>query len=330
MAVRRSTRRDALAAGAAIAALFPVLAFAQSVKVWRLGFLSARSRDSAIEVPPFVEGMRELGYVEGKNIRYEWRFADGKYERLRALADELVALKVDVIAASGTPTVQAAQQATREIPIVMVAVVDPVRLGFVASLARPGGNITGVSNMNEEVWRKQFDLLVETLPGLTRVAVLVNPGEQFSEAAFRSVEAAARRHNTNIVRVGARSAAEIDRAFVTMKQERAQALVVVGGAFFVQQRSQLTDLASKARLPAVYYRREYVEAGGLMSYGRNAAIGYRRAATYVDKVFKGASPADLPVEQPTVIEVVVNRKAAKELGITFPPQVLVQADKIIE
>ena len=308
----------------------PGRALGQQDKVWRVGFLAARSRSAAVEVEPFLQGMRELGYADGRNVRYEWRFADGKYERLPRLAKELVQLEVDVIAASNTPSVRAAQQSTREIPIVMVSAVDPVRMGFVASLARPGGNITGVSNLSEAVWQKQLDVLLEALPKVSRVAFLLNPDEQFSEAAYKSIAAAAQSRHIALVRLEARSIEAIERAFGSLQEARVQALVMGGGAFFVQQRKLLVDLAAKARVPVMYYRREYVEAGGLMSYGRNAAIGYRRAAAFVDKILKGARPADLPVEQPTAIELVVNRKTAEALGVTFPPQLLLRADKVIE
>jgi putative ABC transport system substrate-binding protein len=283
-----------------------------------------------VEVAPFLDGMRELGYTDGKNIRYEWRFADGDYSRLRALAEELVALKVDVLAASSTPAVRAAQQATRAIPIVMVSVVDPVRMGFVASLAQPGGNITGSANLSEEVWIKQVDVLLETFPKLKRVAVLVNPDEQYADITYKAVADAGKRHNIEMLAISARSAAEIEQAFAAIKQQRGQALLVAGGAFFVQRRSQLTTLAGKARLPAIYSRREYVEAGGLMSYGRNAALGYRRASIYVDKILKGAKPGELPVDQVSVIELVLNQTAAKAIGVTFPGKILARADKIID
>jgi len=324
-----SRRRQLLILGAsALAPLRP--AFAQQSKIPRIGFLAARSREAAVEVAPFLEGMRELGYVEGKNVRYEWRFADGDYKRLRSLADELVALKVDIVAASNTPSVRAAQQATKTIPIVMVSAVDPVRMGFVASLAQPGGNITGVSNMNEGTWQKQVDVLVETLPRISRVAVLLNPSEAFSEIAYKDVQTAAARHKLLLTRVDATNAAEIEQAFATIKQERSQALIVAGGASFVQWRRQLVAIAAQARLPTIYYRRDYVEAGGLMSYGRNPSLGYRRAAIYVDKILKGAKPADLPVDQASVIELVLNQTAAKLLGVTFPGKILVRADKIID
>lgn len=311
------------------AALLPSISFAQA-KAWRIGFLAARSRAEAVEVAPFLEGMRELGYVEGGNVQYEWRFAEGKYDRLNALAEELVRIGVDVIAASSTVAVRAAQHATKTIPIVMVSAIEPVRLGFVASLAQPGGNITGVSNLSEATWQKQFDSLLEAVPQVSRVAVLLNPDEQFSETTYESIQAAAKRRNVSLVPVRVTTREQIEQAFAVMKEERSHALVVAGGAFFVQHRRQLTELAAKWRLPAIYNRREYVEAGGLMSYGRNPAIGYRRAATYVDKILKGAKPADLPVEQPNVIELAINRRTAKGLGIAFPPQLLVRADKIID
>ena len=308
----------------------PLRAVLAQSKLPRIGFLAARSREAAVEVAPFLDGMRELGYVEGKNIHYEWRFGDGNYERLKPLADELVALKVDVIAASSTPSVRAAQQATKTIPIVMVSALDPVKWGFVKSLSQPGGNITGVANLNEATWAKQVDLLVETLPKVSQVAVLLDPREQFSDVAYKSIEAAAKRHKLKLTRVSAGSVAEIDAAFASIKQQRIQAMVVAGGAFFVQRRGQFAARATQTRLPTVYYRREYVEAGGLMSYGRNAAASYRRSTIYVDKILKGAKPADLPVDQAVVIELVLNLNAAKAVDITFPGKILVRADKIID
>jgi putative tryptophan/tyrosine transport system substrate-binding protein len=321
-------RRLLLALGAG--ALAPRLSLARQGKVWRVGFLSVRSRETALETPTFLEGMRELGYVEGKNVNYEWRFADGKYERLRPLADELVRLKVDVIVASGTSAVSAAKDATRSIPIVMLSAVDPVARGFIASLARPGGNITGVANMIEGTNEKQLDLLVETIPRLTRVAVLMNPDEVFSESVYKSIQIAAKRHALTLMPVRARTLEEIEQAFATMKRERCQALLVAGSSFFTHHYAKFPDWAAKAHLPAMYYRREFVEAGGLMSYGRNVDVSNRRPAVYVDKILKGAKPADLPVEEPSLLELVLNKRAAKALGVTFPGKVLVRADKIID
>lgn len=311
-------------------ALAPWRALLAQAKLPSVGFLASRSREMAVEVTPFLQGMRELGYVEGKNVRYEWRFADGRYDRLPALAQELVRLRVDVIAASSTPSVQAAQRATKEIPIVMVSAADPVGLGFVASLSRPGGNITGVSNVFEGTWEKQLDVLMEVLPTVKRVALLVNPDELFTDAAFKTVSRGAARRGVEIRVVEARGGEEIDQAFATMKQRRSQAVIVAGGSNFMQQRARLARLAAEVRLPAIYYRREYVESGGLMSYGRDASISYRRAAAYVDRVLRGAKPADLPIDQASVIELVLNQSAARGLGVVFPGKLLVRADKIIE
>jgi len=274
--------------------------------------------------------MRDLSYVEGKNVQYEWRYADNMYERLPDLAASLVKLKVHVIVAATTPAALAAQRATSVIPIVIVAVGDPVGSGLVASLAQPGGNITGVTNLTGDASQKQLSLLVAALPRLSRVGVLSNPDNQSSEAAYKNVQTASKTLRVMVFRVQARTAAEIAQAFSAMARERADACYVIGDSFFFNQREQLAEMAAKARLPAIYAQRQHVEAGGLMSYGSNPAALYRRAATYVDKILKGARPADLPVEQANVLELVLNRKAATALGIVFPQELVLRADHVID
>lgn len=310
-------------------ALLPLRAAFPQSKIPRVGFLSARSREAAVEITPFLDGMRALSYVEGKNIQYEWRFGDGRYERLDGLAAELVALKVDVIVASTTPAARAAHKATASIPIVTMSVNDPVKLGLANSIARPGGNVTGLVNLDSDMREKQFSLLLTTLPKLARLAVLFNPANPMT-LTDENVRAAAKGQPPQVIQLPARTAEEIDQASATMRKERVQAVVVLGDAFFLQRRSQLVILAAKNGLPAIYNRREYVDAGGLMSYGRNTLDIYRRAASYVDTILKGAKPAEMPFEQPTSIELVINKNAAKALGFKFPGDILVRADKVIE
>jgi putative ABC transport system substrate-binding protein len=328
----RNTRRKLLVALGA-SALVPRVSFAQQGKIWRIGFLASRSRDTNFEreiLNPFLEAMRDLGYVEGKTVQFEFRFAEGRYELLQPLAADLVKLNVDVIVTSTTPPTRAAQRATRTIPIVMVSVGDPVGTGLVTSLSRPGGNITGVANLQGETTTKQLDLLIEAIPKLSRIAVLLNPDNPVSEVAQKNLQAVAERHALSLTMMRARSSEEIENGFSRMRQEGAEAFVVLGDAVFVQHRVRLAELAAKARIPGIYPRREYVEAGGLMSYGRNDFGNYRRAATYVDRILRGAKPSDLPVEQPTAIELTLNQKTAKGLGLAFPREVLLRADKVFE
>ena len=328
-----SRRRLLIAAGASVLAAPHVLFAQQPPKIWRIGFLAARSRPASIDtdvIGAFTRGMLELGYIDGKNIVYEWRFADGKYERLPGLAADLVKLKLDLIVAATTPPAQAARQATRTIPIVMASVGDPVRSGLVESLARPGGNITGVTNFTGDTSKKQLDMLVATLPKLSRVAVLINTDSEVNEANYKSIQAAAQVIGVRTFPVPARMPGEFDLAFSVMARERAQALLVLANSVFYERRSQIADLAAKARLPAIYAQAQHAEAGGLMSYGSDATDGYRRAAYYVDRILKGAKPSDLPVEQPTKIDFVINLRAAKALGITIPQHVLQRADRVIE
>jgi putative ABC transport system substrate-binding protein len=312
----------------------PLCTFAQQQsKVWRVSILSPRARRASIESEPYEEfqnGMRDLSYVEGKNVQYEWRYADSIYERLPGLAASLVKLKIDVIVAATTPAALAAQRATRVIPIVIVAVSDPLGSGLVASLAQPGGNITGIANLQGDTSQKLLSLLVAALPKLSRVAVLSNPDNPTSERTYKNVQTASQTLGVVVFQVQARTPAEIAQAFPAMVRERADACYVIGDSFLFSQRGQLAELAAKARLPAIYPQRQHVEAGGLMSYGSNPAALYRRAATYVDKILKGARPTDLPVEQANVLELVLNRKAATALGIVFPQELVLRADQVID
>lgn len=326
------TRRDLLIALGA-AAVAPSALAQQAAKVWRVGFLAHRHVefvDSDFYYGPFRQGMRELGYVEGKNLVIEWRSAEGQSDRLPVVAAELVKLNVDVIVVASTPTVSAIKKLTSTIPIVMGGVIDPVGSGFVKSLAHPGGNITGLSNLGGDLGPKLLESLFNILPKLARVAVLVNPLNVGHAILLKNLHAAVPRKDLQILKVEAQSVREIESGFSKMKQERVEAVIVGRDAFFIQHAREIVSLAAKARLPSVFSNREYVEAGGLMSYGSSTAGIYRRAATYVDKILKGAKPADLPVEQPTTFELLVNMKTAKALGIKIPQSILLQATKVIE
>jgi putative ABC transport system substrate-binding protein len=287
------------------------------------------------DVPSFIDeafrqGLRELGYVEGQNIAIEHRAPDWKYERLPGLAAELVRLKVDVIVAASPPATEAAKQATTTIPIVFTVSGDPVAEGFVASLARPGGNITGLATMGPELVGKQLEMLKAIAPKVSRVAVLHNPNQRAHPRALRQAEDAARTLGVQLQILGARTPSEIEAAFAAMTSQRAGGVLVLRDAVFRAQRAQITALAAKSRLPAVYGLREEAEAGGLIAYGASVPQLFRRAAIYVDKILKGAKPADLPVEQPTKFELVINMKTAKRLGLTVPQSLLLQADLVIE
>ncbi len=274
--------------------------------------------------------MREFGYIEGKNLVIEWRFADGKNERLPVLAAELVQLKLDVIVAAGTPATFAAQNTATAIPIVMVGVGDPVGNGLVKSLARPGGGTTGVSNMHVDLGSKVLEMLLAMTPKVSRVAVLVNPTNLPNASFLRNVETAAHRVNAKIIPVDAQSPQEIESAFSLAVRQNAKAIIVSLEALFEQQKSRIIELAAKHRLPSISARGDYAEAGGLMSYSAAPADGYRRAATYVDKILKGTKPGDIPVEQPMKFELVINRRTAKSLNLTVPQSLLISADKVIE
>jgi putative ABC transport system substrate-binding protein len=319
---------------AGLAAVFALLAAPhaapaqQSGKTARVGilfFVTSPLLDEA-----FRQGLRELGYVEGQNIAIEYRSAEGKSERLPGLAAELVRLKVDVIVSASPPATEAAKRATSTVPIVFALSGDPVAAGLVASLARPGGNITGLATISGEVVGKQLELLKRVAPKVSRVAVLQNPSNPGHALTLPQAEGAARALGVQLQVLKARTPSEIEVAFAAMRSQRADGALVLRDAMFREQRAQIVALAAKSRLPAVYGLREEAEAGGLMAYGASVPQLFRRAATYVDKILKGAKPADLPVEQPTKFELVINLKTAKALGLTIPPSLLGQADQVIQ
>ena len=326
-------RRDFIAALGG-AATMPLAARAQqSGPVPRIGYLSPVdrvvgffARDQA-----FQHGLKELGYVEGTNIVIEYRFADGNFDRLPALAKELIHLKVDVIVAVVTQASLAARDATKTIPIVMAGVSDPVGSGLIASLARPGGNITGTSSQTSEVVGKSLEFLKEAIPGAGRVVAFWNPANAvFQTRMLKEAETAAAVLSLQLKAFGVRNTSELDAAFDAIAQERPDALLVLADPFLILHRNRFIEFATKQRLPAIYGTKEHAAAGGLMTYGPNIEGQFRRAASYVDRILKGAKPADLPVEQPTQFELVINLKTAKALGITIPTTLLGRADQVIE
>ncbi len=326
-------RRTFLAGTGAVLLAAPLAADAQQAgKVPRIGFLSVTSpSDRPPLLDAFRQRLRELGWVEGQNIVIDYRYAEGRVDRLPDLAAELVRLKVDLIVSGGTQGVTAAKNATETIPIVMIAVRDPVGTGLIASLARPGGNVTGVSgSAGLEIVAKQLELLKETVPKIRRVAILSNPANAYHQLAIREVNVAARSLGVQLQLLEARGPNEFDGAFAAMAKERVGALLVLSDVIFNSHQTRLADLAARSRLPAAYGVRESVEAGGLMSYGTSFLDLYRRSAAYVDKILKGAKPGDLPVEQPTTFELVINLKTARALGLTIPPSLLRRADEVIQ
>jgi ABC-type uncharacterized transport system substrate-binding protein len=303
----------------------------QPTKVPRIGFLSVNSfADNAARIEAFRYGLRELGYAEGRNIVIEWRSAEGKFDRLLALATDLVNLKVDVIVSYGPTPTRVAKKATATIPIVMGFDGDPVGSGMVASLARPGGNITGLSSLAPELSGKQLELLKEIVPKLSRVAVLGNSDEPGNAHALKEMELATGAFNIQLQYQDVLNLKDIESSFQAASQQRAGAVLVLAGPVMSPHRTEVVKLAAKNRLPAMYYRSDYVEAGGLMTYSTSFTDLFRRAATYVDKILKGAKPGDLPVEQPTKFELVINLKAAKQIGLTIPQNVLARADRVIK
>jgi len=303
----------------------------QPAKVARIGFLEASTPSAiAARVEAFRQGLRDLGYVEGKNVVIEYRYAEGNFDRLPALAAELVRLNVNVIVTGGPTAIPAAKAATTAIPIVMAFDTDPVGSGFAASLAKPGGNITGLSTLAPELSAKQIELLKEIVPKLARVAVLGTASRPGSAHALREVENAAKALKVQVQFQDVVDPKGIDAAFLAARKGGADAVLVLGSPLFNANRTELTELASKSRYPVIYDRAEFVEAGGLMTYSVSLADLARRAATYVDKILKGAKPGDLPIEQPTKFDLVVNMKTAKALGIKIPNSVLAQATKVIE
>ncbi len=301
----------------------------QPKKVPQIGLLGSSGSAESARTDAFRQGLRELGYVEGKNIVIVSRDAGGKPDRQRALAVELVRLKVDVLVTTGSGTTRAAKEATATIPIVMAQDPDPIGNGFVASLARPGGNITGLSNLGPELSGKRLELLKEVVPKLTRVAVFGTSTYPGNAQILKETELAARALRVQLQYFDILDPKDFETAFRAASKGRAEAVLVLAGQVFTSQRTQLADLAVKNRLPAIYYATEFVEDGGLMTYGANRADLSRRAAPYVDKILKGAKPADLPVEQPTKFEFIINLKAAKQIGLTIPPNVLARADRVI-
>ena len=300
-------------------------------KVPKIGFLVGPSRSFfASRMESFQQGLHSLGYIEGKNIVIEYRYAEGKADRLPTLAAELVGLNVDVIVTSATPSVLAAKKATSTIPVVFVSVTDPVSSGLVTSLARPGGNITGLTILAPELSGKRLELLKEAVPNVTRVAFLWNPANPAQAPQWREAQAAAQALGLRLQSLEVRSSNDFDSTFEAALRERARALIASPEPLINTHLKRIVEFAAKNRLPAMYAGPEVVDAGGLMSYSPDYTYQYRRAATYVDKILKGAKPADLPVEQPTKFELIINLKAAKQIGLTIPPNVLARADKVIK
>ena len=326
-------RRETVLALAALGAA-PLTALAQQPgKVWRIGVLSPLGRDNALDplfIGAFPLGMRELGYAEGKNLVLEWRFAEGDAGRLPVLAAELAALNLDVIVAVAHSAALAAQKATTTIPIVMTTSGDPVAGGLVRSMARPGGNITGLSVLSQEIGPKRLEMLRAFVPKLSSVAVLYNGTNQTNAEGHEKLLEAGARLGIKILPVEARTPAEIDAGFSQMRLQGAGALIVFLQPLFQQQKDQIAALALKQRLPSIGADQMYAQAGCLMSYGSSLAYTFHRVATYVDKILKGAKPADLPIEQPTKFDLVINRKTARALGLAVPQSLLLLADRVIE
>jgi len=309
----------------------PLTAEAQQAgKVPRIGFLFYGSPGPSPELDAFRQGLRELGCIEGQNIAIEVRFASGRVERLPELAAELVRLKPDVIVTPGTPASVAAKQATSTIPIVFAGVADAVGAGLVADFARPGGNITGLTGISAELGGKRLELLKEVAPKASRVAVLYNPADRSNVLVLMELQESAPALRLTLQPLGVRGPGEFEGAFVAMSRKRAHALFGAAGILTTEHRKAVVDLAAKSRIPAMWGERQFVEAGGLMSYAVNFYDQVRRAATYVDKILKGAKPGDLPVEQPTKFELVINFKTAKALGLTVPQSLLLRADEVIQ
>jgi len=317
--------------GSLLAAQFAAEGQASNLRV--IGFLGPPPSAGGL-VQAFQQGLRDLGYIEGQNIRIEYRYTDvalqGHAELFPQLAAELIQLKPDVLVVSVTEAAQAAKNATSTIPIVMVSVPDPVGAGLVASLARPGGNVTGLSRQTRDIISKTLQLLKEALPKVTRINVLSNPTDPLGSMMVRDAKEAAKSLGVQLNIVEARTPGELEGAFSTMHADRASALLVVTGAGFYLNRAQIVGLALRKRLPSVFQNREFIEAGGLLSYGPSTVANYRRAAFFVDRILKGTKPGDLPVEQPTKFELVINLKTATALGPTIPQSLLVRADQVIE
>jgi len=327
-------RREFITLFGGTAVMWPLAARAQQParRIYRVGFLSISFREHALyAIEAFEDGLRSLGYRVGENVTIEYRFANAKIERLPALAADLVRLGVDIIVTGTNPNIVAAMKATTTIPIVMTIGVDPVSAGLVASLARPGGNVTGLAtDTGSEILGKRFELLKETLPNLARLGILFNPDVALNRNRLTSMAEPARALGLTLAPVEARGLDALEQAFAIMVRERAQAFVMQGDGVLVNYRGQIAEMALRNRLPAASLQREYAEAGFLLTYGADIRDLIRRSAAFVDKIFKGAKPADLPVEQPTKFELVINLKTAKALGIIVPPTLLARADEVIE
>ena len=317
---------------AILAPTFVYEAEAQQVKkIPRIGVLFPGSLATFTpRTEAFLQGLRELGYVEEKTITIEWRWAEDRVERIPELAAELVRLKVDIIVTNGTPAIQALKSATRTIPILMATVGDPVATGLVESLARPGGNITGFSAIAPSLGQKRLELLTEVVPNASRVAAMLNPTNPTYRPELQETQDAARTLGVQIQTIEVSDSNTLQEGFAAMTRDRARALVVFTDAIFYSMRGRIVEHAAKSRLPTMYWQREFVDDGGLMSYGPNTNDLFRRSALYVDKLLKGTKPADLPIEQPTKFEFIINLKAAKQIGLTIPPNVLARADKVIK
>jgi putative ABC transport system substrate-binding protein len=304
---------------------------AQQAKVHRIGVLTARSpSDSGPWHRAFREGLHDLGWIEGKNIAIEYRYAQGNRERLPDLAAELLHLKVEVVVVVSVHAGRAIQQINKAIPIVMASAADPVQLGLIASLARPGSNITGLSEITPEMAGKRLELLKEMVPKLSRVAILWNPGNDASALSWKEAQSPARQLGLDLHSLEARTPKDFDKAFEKATKARAGALAVMPAQLFGANLKRIADLAANSRLPSIWHLSEFVDSGGLAAYGPDRSDQFRRAAIYVDKILKGAKPGDLPVEQPTKFELVINLKTAKQIGLTIPPNVLARADKVIK
>ena len=327
-------RRKLLIALGAGVLVVPHVSFAQQAgKVGRVGFLWGGTRSASLDTgssEAFLQGMRELGYAEGKNFVLESRYADGKYERLAELAKELVRLEVNVIVTAGAAATRAVQQASSTIPIVFAVVNDPISTGFATSLARPGANLTGLSRNTVDISPKHVELLRAITPRLSQLAVLVNPSNPTHSIVLKAIQAAAQGVGIKVLAVEARTPEEIVRGFALMKQAGTQAVVVGLDQFFIDHAQEIAQLALKNQLPTIYSIRDDVQAGGLMSYGSPWTEFYRRSATYVDKILKGAKPGEIPIEQPTKFELVINGKTAKALGLTISRELRMRADEVIE
>jgi ABC-type uncharacterized transport system substrate-binding protein len=320
-------RRDFIKGIAGSAAAWPLAAHAQQPQK-KVGFLATGG--VPLYINAFYDALHTLGWIEGKNVTYETRYAENRVDRLPELVAELIRLKVDVIVAGGTPAPLAAKRATATVPIIMTAAADPLGAGLVASLSRPGGNVTGVSLMSADLVGKRLELLKEILPEVSSVAVLWNADHPFSTFVFKETERAARTMRIEVQSLKVQSPADMDSALMTVMRKNASALIAVEDPLTTDYRRQIAEFAAKNKLPSIYGLRMFVDAGGLLSYGADLADLYRRAAGYVDKIFRGAKPSDLPVEQPTKFELVVNLKTAKALGITIPQSLLVTAYEVIE